>query len=115
MIPHECMCLNKLQEENDAWTYINFPTKEPDDPLLGLVEEVGELAHAHLKQKQQIRGTWKQHQDAKIDAVGDIVVYLSDYCNQNNINLEDAIRETWEKVKQRDWNKHRSESKNSGN
>jgi NTP pyrophosphatase (non-canonical NTP hydrolase) len=78
----------------------------PDDPLIGLVEEVGELAHAHLKQKQKIRGTYKEHQAAKIDAIGDIMIYLADYCARCNINLNLAVIDTWDKVRKRNWSQY---------
>jgi len=38
---------------------------------MGLVEEVGELAHAHLKNEQGIRGTPEEHVQAKVDAIGE--------------------------------------------
>ena len=98
--------MNELQFEVGQWSRKNFPNNKPTYPLLGLVEEVGELAHAHLKMEQGIRGTEREHQIAKIDAIGDIVIYLADYCERNGISLEAAVRDTWEKVKKRDWNKN---------
>jgi len=74
--------------------------------LLGVVEEVGELSHSHLKAEQQIRGTQQEHWDKKIDAIGDIVIFLCGYCNKSNISLEEAIKTTWENTKQRDWIKY---------
>lgn len=61
--------------------------------LLGVVEEVGELMSAGTK-------------DAEVDAVGDIVLYLLDYCNKTGIDFEDAVRVTAEKVHTRDWVKN---------
>ena len=72
-------------------------------PLLGVCEEAGELCHAHLKAEQGIRGTQDEHLEAKKDAIGDIVIYLADYCSQQGIDLERSIENTWAKVKQRDW------------
>jgi NTP pyrophosphatase (non-canonical NTP hydrolase) len=95
----------QIQSEHRSWVYHNFPDQQPHDPLLGLMEEVGELAHAHLKSTQGIRGLHNEilgHAE-KIDAVGDIFIYLVSYCNSNAINLETAVWETWKKVKQRDW------------
>ena len=46
-----------------------------------------------------------------IDAVGDILVYLSDFCSRNDIDLQDAIEVTWEQVKQRDWQKNKEDGK----
>lgn len=97
------LTLQQLQTEVEAWQRINFKDKKPYQPLLGIVEEVGELSHAHLKLEQGIRGSKEEHELAKIDAVGDIVVYLADYCTQNHISLQDAVERTWQQVKQRNW------------
>lgn len=84
------------------WDQLN-----PTHPLLGVVEEVGELAHAHLKREQGIRGTPEEHDAAKVDAIGDILVYLADYCERNGISLGFALIDTWEKVRKRDWSKNK--------
>jgi len=84
----------------------NFEDSQKHHPLLGIAEEVGELCHAFLKAEQGIRGTPEEHREAMIDAVGDIMVYLADFCNRNNINLEVATADTWDKVSFRDWKKN---------
>jgi NTP pyrophosphatase (non-canonical NTP hydrolase) len=100
------MDIATLQEEHLDWLEHNFPGQPSYQPLLGLAEEVGELAHAQLKGEQRIRGmTGKAVVDAKYDAVGDIFIYLMSYCNAESIDLSLAIRETWDKVKSRDWRK----------
>ena len=98
--------LNKFQREQMEWTNKNFPNQKPYQPLLGIMEEVGELSHAHLKAEQDIRGTQEEHYYAKVDAVADILVFLAGYCNQVGIDLEQAIKSTWEQVKKRDWKKN---------
>jgi NTP pyrophosphatase (non-canonical NTP hydrolase) len=104
-MPEEQVSLRDLQREHDDWISRNFPGEEPYQPLLGLVEEVGELARAHLKGEQGIRRGVDQIQVQmdKVDAVGDIVVYLAGYCSANGINLQEAVTRTWAKVRQRDW------------
>ena len=103
----ECLALfmNFVQLQTDVaqWSARNFPDKKPHQPLLGLAEEVGELSHAHLKAEQGIRGTPAEHQTAKEDAVGDIAIYLADYCTHNGIDLQHTVEAVWGKVKQRDW------------
>jgi len=101
------MTLDQLQSEVEEWTAKNFPNTKPYQPLLGVQEEVGELSHAHLKMEQSIRGTTEQHENAKRDAIGDIVIYLADYCNKNRINFQQAVALTWHEVKKRDWTKNR--------
>jgi len=70
--------------------------------LLGLIEELGELAHSHLKEQQGIR-TSEDHVAKAKDAIGDIVIFLADYCNARVFNLALIIKETWEQVRKRDW------------
>lgn len=96
--------LKKLQREQAEWAISNFGLHPAWHPLLGLQEELGELSHAHLKSEQGIRGSVDEHRLEKIDAVGDIVIYLADYCTMEGINFEQAVLETWRKVKERNWN-----------
>lgn len=95
--------LRQLQAEQKSWVCRNFPNRESYYPLLGLQEEVGELAHAHLKALQGIRGTQEEHHAAKIDAVADILIFLSDYCTANDIDLQEALNKEWPIVMTRDW------------
>jgi len=71
--------------------------------ILGVVEEVGELSHAYLKREQGIRGTREQHDASIVDAVGDIVLFLSGFCSVEGIDLMDCIEKSWEEVSRRDW------------
>ena len=101
------MLLSQLQREHKRWLNHNFPDQKPHQALLGLIEEVGELAHAHLKHEQGIRGYLNEAQfreDAG-DAIGDIVIYLASYCNTNDFNLSYEVSTAWDKVKERDWQK----------
>lgn len=169
------MHLFKLQAEVADWANRNFGS-DPDHrlhPLLGVIEEIGELAasmpisstplemmspeaacsehllqaqallsgvaHAVLKSAQGIRGystsdlvrfqflcsevvfyltdaldsygiphTYgatdpAEQQADREDALGDVLIYLADFCRRNTIDLDDAVRKTWNQVKQRDW------------
>lgn len=100
-----------LQAEIGKWSRINFPGNKNYHPLLGLTEEVGELAHAHLKMEQGIRGNFAELTEKKMDAVGDIVIYLIDYCERNGLNFADCVMRTWDEVKQRDWQKNKETGK----
>ncbi len=100
------MLLSELQRGHSRWLEHNFPNQQPHDPLLGLVEEVGELAHAHLKHQQGIRGmTDEEYKKKAGDAIGDIVIYLASYCNTNDFNLALEVTTAWEGVRLRDWRK----------
>lgn len=101
--------LRVIQSENEEWATKNFGPRVPILSLLGIVEEVGELSHSHLKRDQGIRGTKEEHDAAGKDSVGDIVIYLMDYCNGMGWDLESIIRETWDEVKKRDWKKNKTD------
>ena len=99
--------LKQFQKEQLEWAKHNFGSKYGSGyrTLLGAMEELGELAHAHLKSEQGIRIN-ENHQESKKDAVGDIIIYLANYCSDNDLILEDCIKDTWENVKVRDWKKN---------
>lgn len=96
--------IRRLQLEHKVWIEHNFPDQDPIDGLLGMIEEVGELSHAVLKHKQNIRGidvtAFRAMQE---DALADCFIFMMSYCNSNGIDLEYCILETWAKVQQRDW------------
>lgn len=95
--------LTRLQEEVYVWSHHNFPKAEPGDPLLGMIEELGELAHAFLKAKQGIRGTPEKHHADMEDAIGDLLIYMADFCGRNNIDLQRVLEDIWDDVGMRDW------------
>lgn len=70
--------------------------------LLGLMEELGELSHSYIKMWRGIR---KANREGLEDAVGDIVIFLTSFCNTHgiDIDLQDAVERAWAVVKQRDW------------
>lgn len=95
--------LTELQEKLHVWRQRNFPNADATQQLLGVVEEVGELSHAHLKQIQGIRGQFVEHQLDKVDAVGDIAIYLLGYCSYEGIDFGDVLGYVSSKVMERDW------------
>lgn len=97
--------IEKFQQQCRRWARYNFPNAEWTQPFMGIVEEVGELSHALLKQQQGIRGTFEEHEAEAKDAVGDIVIYLTHLCNLRGWELDTIIEETWNKVQGRDWRK----------
>jgi len=94
--------LRQLQDEQRPWVQHNFGDRPSWWPLLGVMEELGELAHAHLKKAQGIR-TNEDHDAKAADAVADIVIFLADYCSAVGIDLESVVRDTWAEVRTRDW------------
>ena len=97
--------LRKLQEEQVEWVKHNFGDRPAYWPLLGIFEEAGELAHAFLKREQGIRLN-ENHDEAIKDAVGDIVLFLSDFCQAEGIDFQSVVENTWNEVKKRDWKKN---------
>lgn len=102
--------LDGLQAELKPWAEHNFPHEYgegvlPYRPLLGLVEELGELAHAHLKQEQGIRGTAEEQEDKGKDAIADLFIYMADYASKRGWDLQEIVGKVWrETVSKRDWN-----------
>lgn len=97
------LTFKQLQDEQRPWVEHNFPGRQSFYPLLGAVEELGELAHAHLKNLQGIRGTEAEHRAAAADAVADTIIFLADYCTAMGFDLQEVVEQTWEKVRLRDW------------
>lgn len=87
--------MRALQIEQAEWAQRNFGDRPATDPALGLIEEVGELAHAILKRSQGIRGTAEEHTAAIIDAIGDCAIYLCDYATRRGIVLPDVAWPEW--------------------
>lgn len=92
--------LNKLQPEIAAWRVKNFPESGMIHQFMGMVEEMGELSHAILKDQQGIRGATEL--EAK-DAVGDVLIYMINFCSTLGWDLEEILCDTWDQVKHRDW------------
>lgn len=102
------MTLRQIQKEQREWAKYNFGKDQEGDSdcsLFGITEELGELAHAHLKLKQGIRGTPEALEAKAKDAVGDILIYMMDYCSCKGWDMQTVLEETWDEVKQRDWKK----------
>jgi len=98
------MNLVTLQQAVAEWSEKNFGTQEAWKPLLGVGEELGELNHAYLKMSQKIRQN--ENHEAKLkDAVGDIVIYLADFCASYGISLDECVTTAWNEVSKRDWTK----------
>jgi hypothetical protein len=92
--------LDELQAELGPWTVHNFGEGPSWHPLLGAVEELGELSRAHLKMDQGIRNMTL---DDVGDAIGDILIYLADYCNRQDLHMSLCLQDAWDEVKLRDW------------
>jgi NTP pyrophosphatase (non-canonical NTP hydrolase) len=98
--------MDRKQTEIHEWREANFPDANAGQQLLGVVEELGELSHHHLKQLQGIRGSDPYHEGEAQDAVGDLMIFLFGYCSYRGWNLSDCLHEAWAEVQKRDWIKN---------
>jgi len=78
-----------LMEEVHDWSTDNFSEQPHEYPLIGVCEEFGEFCTSALKILQGIDDSEKYDgelgKEAEIDAVGDVLVYLADYCARKGI------------------------------
>jgi NTP pyrophosphatase (non-canonical NTP hydrolase) len=95
--------LEQMQLEHKEWAGSNFPRADARDTLLLLGEEAGELMQAYLKRRLGIRLTEEEANNLILHGVGDVLIALIAFCNKEQINIEDAVRETWDNVRRRDW------------
>jgi hypothetical protein len=77
-----------LSQEVGEWSRRNFGNKQ--NPYLGMVEELGELAHCLLKREQGIRGFENPEffREEFVDALGDIGIYAANFAFNNHINVQ---------------------------
>lgn len=68
-----------------------IPNSTPEVQLLKAMSELGELADA----------TIKKDREAVIDAVGDTMVCLVNYCALQDINLIDCMEVAYDQIKNR--------------
>lgn len=64
-----------LVARHNVWVNHNFPGPNMPNSSLGVLEEMGELAHCHLKLKQGIRGNEDLEADRQ-DSLADLLIYL---------------------------------------
>jgi NTP pyrophosphatase (non-canonical NTP hydrolase) len=102
------MELAQLQAERKIWADRNFPHATAEDHLIGVMEELGELAHANLKGRMKVRAgvVTDALVRAERDAVGDIVIYLTGYCSDRGFSIAECVERAWDEVKHRDWIKY---------
>lgn len=98
---------SELQSETQIWRNHNFPGEASDAArqIAGMMEELGELAHAWLKMDQGIRYD-EALEDKEMDAIGDLIIYLCGYCSARGLFLSECITRAWHEVKERDWIKY---------
>lgn len=96
------------QKELSEWQKRNFG--EHDDDILrvalGMAEEVGETCHQILKGVQKIRDGYAGiGTDEAADGVADTMIYGIQLLSLLNVNAEQVLSDTIEKILARDWKK----------
>lgn len=82
------MNLIVLQNDLSDWLKHNFPDTTSDHQIKGVMEELGELCEADLVYQVNPNDTSRR---TFMDAVGDVMIYLFNYCNKMDIMLVDCI------------------------
>jgi NTP pyrophosphatase (non-canonical NTP hydrolase) len=98
--------LSTWQREHQTWQDRNFPdTQSAVLSFIGMVEEMGEIAHALLKHQQGIRGLSEAVtvNDKIVDGHCDLIIFSFGLANAIGYSLEPELKATWHKVKARDW------------
>jgi NTP pyrophosphatase (non-canonical NTP hydrolase) len=112
------MELNEIQKKLWEWENKHFPDAIgfPEQQVLGMCEEVGEISHMILKSIQKYRegrhGLTEEVKAEIADGVHDTFVYGLQLLSELRIDIEPGFTETVKKVLERDWNKSREETKN---
>ena len=75
------MNLFEFQKEHQAWALKNFGQHEAWQPLLGIIEELGEYEEARAK------GDIPE----VLDAIGDVMIFMADYCSCEGFLLETIV------------------------
>lgn len=111
--PLEEMTLAQLQKQAGDWLTYNFGDEEGEgwiNQFFCMVEEIGELAHASLKQRQGIRGTKEELEEKVKDAAADVIIATAGFCFRRGIDLQTAVEMAWAEVRVRDWTKERQKN-----
>lgn len=85
--------MNELEQNIRNWARERgiYQHSTPKAQLLKAVSEIGELADAEVKDNP-----WEA-----LDAVGDVVVCLINYCAMKDFTLEYALQCAWNEIKDR--------------
>jgi NTP pyrophosphatase (non-canonical NTP hydrolase) len=94
--------MNEIQEKLKDWLEENFRLDLTDSELIiqqlaGMIEETGELTHSILKSEQGIRKN-ENHIENIYDAIGDILIFMSNFLYLLDIDIEKRMTEPRKKV-----------------
>jgi hypothetical protein len=84
--------LKTMQEEQRTWVNHNFPGRGDYYPLLGVVEELGELVTSEISEDNP----------GIFDAIADITIFMADYCTAQGYDIDEIYTDAPEQVARRD-------------
>jgi len=88
------MDLERMQGEIKAHMEGQGVKQTPELMLIGAMEEIGEISRALLKHRQRIMGYTRGKYLAEIsDGVGDVIIYLSQLCQETGLSIESSLME----------------------
>lgn len=103
--PHGSVDMSRIQVELFRWQQDNFSGNTSERMVLGMTEELGELAHAFLKHAQKIRGMEDREKflNAAGDAFADLMVYGIQLMTYLRMDAGTLLKYTARNVMNRDW------------
>lgn len=106
--PSYDLTFNQLQDRAVSYSKRNFGDHYGTGyrNLIGVMEELGELAHAQLKGEQNIKHTQEHILLMKKDAVGDILIFLANYCDSQGLVMADCVILALKEIEKRDFVKN---------
>lgn len=101
---NENTSLKDLQKYvNDMIEIRGFSKETPQDVMLLLTEEVGELAKKVRKSRKYYLDTNKNNELDVEGEIADVFIYILSMCRVMNVNLIDAFKNKEEKNCKREW------------
>lgn len=111
-LKEQLLTFNEKTSLKDLQKYINdmieirgFDRQTPQDIMLFLTEEMGELAK-EIKKSEKYKVDKNKEENNKIDIDGeiaDIFIYLLSMCRTMNVNLLEAFKNKEERNCKREW------------
>lgn len=84
--------INEIMKQVETWSKDrNLDKADSNRQLLKLEEELGELTQGHLKQRPE----------QVTDSLGDMLVVMTIYCQQNGLSLHDCFSDAYTEIADR--------------
>lgn len=94
--------LNGYQRQINEWQDRNFGPQTTETMVLGMMEEIGEVARYLVKRRNRIRSEVSQPGTVPHE-IGDVIVFALQVLTNEGWEAERVLGETFERVLARDW------------